>query len=113
MIWSLSGVSPFSPTPISGTPRKSATPKLAQQVFRPADRFPQSGPPWSGWAWEGDSSLAREPRRRAVLIVKLAAELYRRKHGRPPANAGALLDGCLKKLPNGISRDDPIPAGIE
>ncbi len=86
---------------------------LAQQVFRPADRFPQSGPPWSGWAWEGDSSLAREPRRRAVLIVKLAAELYRREHGRPPANAGVLLDGCLRELPNGISRDDPIPAGIE
>jgi len=86
---------------------------LAQEFFRPPDQFVGGGPPWSGWAWEGDSPLAREPRRRAVLIVKLAAELYGREHGRPPANAGALLDGCLKELPNGISRDDPIPAGIE
>jgi hypothetical protein len=86
---------------------------LAHEFFRPPNQFREGGPPWSGWAWEGDSPLAREPRRRAVLIVKLAAELYRREHGRPPANAGALLDGCLKELPNGISRDDPIPAGIE
>ena len=71
------------------------------------------GAPWSGWAWEGESPLAREPRRRAVLIVKLAAELYRREHGRPPENAGALLHGCLKELPNGISRDEEIPADIE
>ena len=74
---------------------------------------PQGPAPWSGWAWEGDSALAREPRRRAVLIVKLAAELYRREQGKPPANAGALLGGYLKKLPEGIKQDDPIPAGID
>ena len=32
---------------------------LAEQFFRPLDRFPQGGAPWSGWAWEGESSLAR------------------------------------------------------
>ncbi len=86
---------------------------LAHAFFRPPDQFVGGGAPWSGWAWEGESPLAREPRRRAVLIVKLAAELYRREHGRPPANAGALLHGCLKELPKGISRDEEIPADIE
>ena len=62
---------------------------LAKEFFRPPDQFVGGGAPWSGWAWEGESPLAREPRRRAVLIVKLAAELYRREHGRPPENAGA------------------------
>jgi hypothetical protein len=86
---------------------------FAQQFFRPGPPWPQGSAPWSGWAWEGDSILAREPRRRAVLIVKLAAELYRRDRGNPPANAGALLDHYLKKLPAGIKSDDPIPTGID
>jgi hypothetical protein len=86
---------------------------FAREFVQPADRFPQGAAPWSGWAWEGDSALAREPRRRAVLIVKLAAELYRRERGKPPANAGALLEGYLKELPSGIARDEPIPAGID
>ena len=86
---------------------------FAQQFLRPPDQWPQGSAPWSGSAWEGDSILAREPRRRAVLIVKLAAELYRREHGKAPANAGALLDRYLKKLPAGIKSDDPIPAGID
>jgi hypothetical protein len=48
-----------------------------------------------------------------VLIVKLAAELYRREQGKPPANAGALLGRYLTVLPGGIKIDDPIPAGID
>jgi hypothetical protein len=86
---------------------------FAQQFLRPTNGFPQGSGPWSGWAWEGDSILAREPRRRAVLIVKLAAELYRREQGKPPANAAALLGSCLKTLPEGFKENDPIPAGID
>ena len=40
--------------------------------------------------WEGKGVFARERRRRSVLLVKLAAELYRRESGKPAANAGAL-----------------------
>ena len=87
---------------------------LAQQFLRPMYWIEaQDMKPWSGWAWQGEGSLAHEPRRRAVLIVKLAAELYRREHGKPPANSGLLLDRYLKKLPVGIERDEPIPAGID
>ncbi len=87
---------------------------LAQEFVRPSSwGDAQGGPPWSGWAWEGDGNLAREPRRRAVLIVKLAAEVYRREQGKLPANAGVLLDGYLKELPAGIKPDEAIPAGIE
>jgi hypothetical protein len=86
---------------------------FAQQFLRPQDQWPQGPAPWSGSAWEGNSALAREPRLRAVLIVKLAAELYRREQGKAPANAGALLGGYLKKLPDGIKLADPIPAGID
>jgi hypothetical protein len=86
---------------------------LAQQFLHPGFWSPQNGTPWSGWAWEGDRPLAREPRRRAVLIVKLAAELYRREQGKPPANAGALLEAYLKELPAGIAGDELIPTGID
>ena len=86
---------------------------LAQQYIRPMFWVPDGPVGWAGWAWEGESSLAREPRRRAVLIVKLAAELYRRERGKSPANAGALVGDYLKELPVGIAREDPIPAGIE
>ena len=48
-----------------------------------------------------------------MLIAKLAAELYRREQGKPPANAGLLLDGYLKELPEGIKPDDPVPPGTE
>ena len=48
-----------------------------------------------------------------MLIVKLASELYRREQGKPPVNAGALLGSYLKKLPEGIKKEDPIPAGID
>ena len=58
-------------------------------------------------------TLAREPRHRAVLIVKLAAEVYRREHTKPPAMAGALLGPYVRVLPQGIEPDDPIPAGLD
>jgi hypothetical protein len=63
--------------------------------------------------WEGRGALARERRRRSVLIVRLAAELYRREHGTAPATAGALLGQQLKELPEGIAADEPIPIGPE
>jgi hypothetical protein len=68
---------------------------------------------WAHLSWEGDGPLAREPRRRAVLIVKLAAELYRREHGAPPASAGVLVGPYLKALPEGIHPSEPIPVGID
>ncbi len=86
---------------------------LAQEFLRPAYWSKLGGAPWSGAAWEGDGVLAREPRRRAVLIVKLAAEIYRRERGSLPATAGALVDGYLKELPAGITPDEAIPAWIE
>ena len=83
---------------------------LAQQMFRDDD--PQSGG-YTKAPWEGDGPLAREPRRRAILIVKLAAELYRREKSQPPATAGSLLGPYLKILPEGVDRDDPIPSGLD
>jgi hypothetical protein len=65
------------------------------------------------YAWEGNA-FAHERRRRSVLLIKLAAELYRREQEKMPANAGALVDGgYLNKLPEGVGRNEPIPDGIE
>ena len=52
----------------------------------------------------GRWTLARERRRRSVLIVRLAAEVYRREHAAAPTTAGALLGPYLKELPEGIAR---------
>ncbi len=89
---------------------------LARWIFREIAQDPR----WLGskndfalGAWEGDGFFARERRRGSVLIVKLAADFYRREKGRAPARAGELLEGYLEELPEGILRDDVIPAGIE
>jgi hypothetical protein len=63
--------------------------------------------------WDGQGELARERRRRSVLIVYLAAELYHRELGITPKTAGNLLGQELKQLPEGIAPDDPIPTGPE
>jgi hypothetical protein len=63
--------------------------------------------------WDGNGELVRERRRRSALIVRLAAELYRREHGIAPKTAGDLLGQELKQLPEGITAEDPIPAGLE
>jgi len=86
---------------------------LAREIFRPDDLISRGGSPDLLPPWEDDGLLPRERRRRSVLIVKLAAELYRRVHGQPPATAGALLGPYLKVLPEGINSDDPIPAGLD
>jgi hypothetical protein len=67
----------------------------------------------ASWPWEGEGPLAREPRRRAALIVKLGAELYRREHGVPPATVGALVGPYLNALPEGIGPGDPVPDGTD
>ena len=63
--------------------------------------------------WEREGELTRERRRRSVLIIRLAAELFRREHGAFPHEAGELLGKDLQVLPEGIAADDPIPAGLE
>jgi hypothetical protein len=69
--------------------------------------------PYQAEVWEGKGPLARERRRRPALIVRLAAELFRREQRTAPATAGALLGPFLKELPAGIAPGDPIPAAIE
>ena len=64
-------------------------------------------------SWEGNGGLARERRRRSALLVKLAAELFRRERGKPPVKAGELLGSYLKELPEGIKDDDPIPERVD
>ena len=63
--------------------------------------------------WEGHSALARERRRQAALVVRLAAELYRRERGSSPAGYGSSYGAYLRDLPEGIAPKDPIPAGLE
>ena len=64
-------------------------------------------------SWEGNGGLARERRRRSALLVKLAAELYRREQGKPAVKAGELLGSCLEELPEGVKGDDPIPERVD
>jgi hypothetical protein len=71
--------------------------------------LPEPGDP----PWDGNGELVHERRRRSVLIVRLAAGLYRREHGVSPKKAGDLLGQELKQLPEGIAADDPIPAGLD
>ena len=70
---------------------------------------PEPGDP----PWEGQLELDRERRQRSVLIVRLAAERYRREHRAVPAKAGVLVGSVLNGLPVGIQAADPIPAGLE
>ena len=83
---------------------------FAKQILRPDDsRMLGEGLFNSASGWEGDGLLAREPRRRLVLIVRLAAELYRREHGKLPSTASELVGAYLSSLPEGIAADGPIP----
>ena len=63
--------------------------------------------------WEENGALVRERRHRSVLIVRLAAELYRREHDAAPPTAGALVGPYLEALPEGITPTEPIPTGVE
>ena len=63
--------------------------------------------------WEEGGGLALERRRRSALIVRLAAELYRREKGELPATSGALVGPYLKELPEGIAAGDPIPKVVD
>ena len=83
---------------------------LARWMFRPDNAARNVN--YYG-SWEGHGVFARERRRRSVLLIKLAAELYRREQGKPTPNAGALLGAYLEELPEGVGRDDPIPLGID
>jgi hypothetical protein len=86
---------------------------LAREMSRPAGMTATNVTPMSRTPWEGDWLLAREPRHRAALIVKLAAELYRREHHKAPTTAGALVGPYLRVLPEGIDKDKPYPDRID
>jgi hypothetical protein len=86
---------------------------LAGCFVRPRAGSEMSQDAWSESYWQPTGLLAREPRRRALLIVKLAAELYRRERAKTPEHTGALLGTYLEKLPEGITSDEPIPEGID
>jgi hypothetical protein len=86
---------------------------LAERFFHAGPNSDATQDAWSQWYWQPDGVLARESRMRAVLIVKLAAELYRREQGKPPVNAGALVGSYLKELPESFARDDLIPKGLD
>jgi hypothetical protein len=86
---------------------------FAQAAVRPPPDLAPGGISLMNAPFDPKSLLAREPRRRAVLIVKLAAELFRREQGHAPATAAALSGRYLKKLPEGIKDDDPIPPELD
>jgi hypothetical protein len=86
---------------------------LAVCLVRPSSSSKSSQDAWSEWYWQPGGLLARERRRRAVLIVKLAAELYRRERGKPPMSVESLLVGYLKEVPDGIEQNEQIPDGID
>jgi hypothetical protein len=83
---------------------------LANFIFRPKNKNYGS---FQMSLWEKDNPLDRERRRRSALIVRLAAELYRRERGRLPASVGELIGPYLKALPEGIRPSDPIPGDSE
>jgi hypothetical protein len=83
---------------------------LANFMFRP-NREDFGGLQMS--LWDKHGPLARERRRRSALIVRLAAEVYKREQGRPAANAGDLRGSYIKTLPEGFLPDDPIPGDSE
>jgi hypothetical protein len=83
---------------------------IAKQIIRPEDSM-WMGDGLSGIAnsWEGDGLLAKEPRHRALLIVRLAALVFQRERGKLPSTAGELVGAYVKSLPEGIAPDEPIP----
>jgi hypothetical protein len=81
---------------------------IAREIYEP-DRINSGRFSLSDVLWKNDGFFARETQRRAVLIVRLAAELYRREHGKMPVKAGELVGPYLKALPVGIDPDGLIP----
>jgi hypothetical protein len=86
---------------------------LAREIFVVFEPGSNGGTPAAKSHWEGNGFLARERRNRAFLIVKLAAELYRRERGKAPARAGALVGPYLKSLPEEFASNAPIPERAE
>ena len=104
----------YADDPSAPPAARAVRPEFLAQVLEPVEiaRFwfgPRADP--GDPPWEGEGELARERRRRSVLIVRLAAEVYRREHGAAPATAGALLGTVLKELPEGIAAADTDPGG--
>lgn len=87
---------------------------LSAHIFR-AGQFPFSSSPRGdgGLAWDEGGPFAIERRRRSALIVRMAAELFRRETGHPPKSVGELVGPCLEELPDGVAASDPIPKSID
>jgi hypothetical protein len=86
---------------------------FAQEAVRPPPDLDPGGISLLNAPFDPKSHLAREPRRRAVLIIKLAAELFRREQGHAPTPAATLLGRYLKRLPEGINDHDAIPPELD
>ena len=73
---------------------------LADFIFRPPSA---NFGPFQALFWAKDGPLERERRRRSALIVRLAAELFKRERGRMPTTADELIGPDLPSLPR-VSR---------
>jgi hypothetical protein len=90
-----------SPVPPEGLARVVDQSALARRIFGDYpfqdSSFAIRTVPWGEGGW-----LTRERRRRSALIVRLAAELYRREKGQPPGDGRS----PARHLAQGVTRGD-------
>ena len=79
---------------------------LADFIFRPPST---NFGPFQALFWARTAPCERERKRRSALIVRLAAELFKRERGRMPTTADELIGPDLPSLPEGFAAGDPIP----
>ena len=88
---------------VPSSPRILPVEELARELDRPGPaRYVLA--PWH----ELVKPLQDERARQAKLVVTLAEELYRRKHGKRPASPQELVGPYLTGLPDGFVAETPI-----